>query len=353
MVAPIRKRHPAYHVLTNLSSSRFLSPVGFLLALAILVFHATTTRIDSSFDGGNIVLVGDTILRSTNTTAPVSESRSSGENPSSLLADKPVFVPERTKWKASFDTEYEVCFVTSVYSASTKNSDRPPDVNEIRSANPTFRFFAFSNLSGLDAPGWTIIHKNFTNYRRFITQSRWAKFMGWQNPEVHKCQAVFYMDGFCGPKLKHSERYKNLSLAIHESDCGLFQNPHEVAKGPLHELDRVLVRDKDIEKNVRATKAYLLAQPDFRPEAQLYANHYIGYDPKNPKFQEAASFFWEVYSREEGSWRDQPLWGYVLDHFRIKPARLGTFKALFKEYFKRMGHAGHRYNEKADANALT
>ena len=255
-------------------------------------------------------------------------------------------------WKASPETPYEVCFVTSVYASTPEAADSPPDVREIREANPTFAFFAFSCLDPLEAPGWTMKRKTFGQYKRFITQSRWAKFMAWQDDDVHGCQAVFYMDGFCGPKLKHSDRYKRLAKAIHESEFGLFQNRHEIAKDPLDELNRIVQRKKDIAKNVEASKAWLVAQPDFHADIPMYANHYIGYDPKNIRFQQATQFFWDRYSLEVDSWRDQPLWSYVLDHFQIKPIRLGTFKALFKEYYKRMGHGGHRYDVQADNNAV-
>lgn len=264
-------------------------------------------------------------------------------------------LPEATNFIATNDTFYEVCFLTSVYSSSVKTADRPPSVEKIREENPTFQFLAFTNLPAIDAPGWKVILQSFgSQYRRYITQSRWPKFLGWKHPSVQGCQAVFYMDGFCGPKRKHADRYKRLAKAIRESEQGLFQNQHEKAIGPLEELDRLLKRRKDISKNVRASKEWLQAQPDFRPNATtLYANHYLGYDPKNPVFQEATQFFWNRYSLEKDSWRDQPLWSYVLDHFHITPTRLGTFEALFKEYYKRMGHGGHRYTEEADNNAAS
>jgi hypothetical protein len=143
-----------------------------------------------------------------------------------------------------------------------------------------------------------------------------------------------------------------LARAISASEFGLFQNKHEDATGPLDELDRVLARNKDILKNVEASKAWLLSQPDFRASCTMYANHYLGYDPKNIHFQKAAQFFWDHYSLEQDSWRDQPLWSYVLDRYSITPSRLGTHKALFREYWKRTGHAGHRYNEKTDNDAV-
>jgi hypothetical protein len=278
-------------------------------------------------------------------------SRADARGPQQVLRASEL--PDATGWKASMDTPYEVCFVTSIFSASPDTSDRPPDITDIQEDNPSFRFFAFTNMPDLDAPGWTVMVKDFSQYRRYITQSRWAKFMGWKDPSVQGCQAVFYMDGFCGPKLKHSERYKRLAKAIHDSEFGLFQNQHEVAEGPIDELDRILVRHKDIANNVEASKAWLVAQPDFRRDALIYENHYIGYNPKSAVFQQAAQFFWDRYSLEQDSWRDQPLWSYVLDHFHITPTRLGTFEALFKEYYKRMGHAGHRYNAGADSNAAT
>jgi hypothetical protein len=66
----------------------------------------------------------------------------------------------------------------------------------------------------------------------------------------------------------------------------------------------------------------------------MYVNTFIGYNPKNPHFREAAQFFWDHYSLEQDSWRDQPLWAYVLYKYKIRPTRLGTFKALFLQVFK-------------------
>jgi hypothetical protein len=87
-------------------------------------------------------------------------------------------------FSATPETQYEVCFVTSVYSSSANAADHPPSVQDMKEQNPTFRFFAFTNLADLQAPGWTVLVKNLTRYKRFITQSRWAKFMAWTDPLV-------------------------------------------------------------------------------------------------------------------------------------------------------------------------
>lgn len=85
---------------------------------------------------------------------------------------------------ATPDTQYELCFVTSVYSSSPREADRPPTVEAIAGQNPSFRFFAFTNLPSLYAPGWKVVVKPLDQYKRYITQSRWAKFMAWEDPEI-------------------------------------------------------------------------------------------------------------------------------------------------------------------------
>eukprot|EP00980_Cylindrotheca_fusiformis_P029092 scaffold22715_cov128-Cylindrotheca_fusiformis.AAC.3 len=256
-----------------------------------------------------------------------------------------------TTFVATPGNQFEMCFVTSVYAPSTREGDRPPSVEAIQEQNPTFRFFAFTNLPDLQAPGWNVMVKKFSQYKRSITQSRWAKFMAWTDPTISKCQAVIYMDGFCKPKEKHSALYKQLAREIAASEFGLFQNRHEVDLGPLVELDRIVKKHKDIQKNVDASIAWLLSQPDFQRNITMYVNTFIGYNPKSPHFREAAQFFWDHYSLEQDSWRDQPLWAYTLHKFKIRPKRLGTFKALFLQIFRNMGRGGHRYNETANVNA--
>ena len=161
------------------------------------------------------------------------------------------------------------------------------------------------------------------------------------------------MDGFCRPKEKHAERYKRMAKAIHDSPEGLFQNRHEVDQGPLHELNRIVAKNKDIRPNVEASKKWLMQQPDFDANLPMFVNTFIGYNPKSAKFRQVAQFFWDRYSLELDSWRDQPLWSYSLHKFKVHPQKLGTYKALFQQVWKNMARGGHRYNKAADSNAQT
>jgi hypothetical protein len=116
----------------------------------------------------------------------------------------------------------------------------------------------------------------------------------------------------------------------------------------LGEFKAILKLKKDIEKNVDKSIAWLNALPDFHNNCTLYANWYFGFDPTNANFQKAMQFFWDHYSREEDSWCDQPLWGYSLEFFHLKPIPMNK---LFEQQAARKGHKGHKYNKNSDNDA--
>lgn len=160
-------------------------------------------------------------------------------------------------------------------------------------------------------------------------------------------QAVFYLDAYCRPRQQHLQRFKKVALQLAQSRYGIAQDEHAFGLGALVEFERIISKRKDIPENVDKSIAWLQAQPDFSANCTLYSNQYIAYDPKSYPFQKATQFLWNHYSLEQDSWRDQPLWCYVLNRFNITPASSfnNPLKAMFKEYKHRMGHGGHQYNE--------
>ena len=101
---------------------------------------------------------------------------------------------------------YELCFVKSVYSATPENFEEadeiPPISSEFMQNYPQIGFFLFTNIMSPDyAQGWTKLNPPHVSstYSRTITQSRYGKFMAWQQPEIGnkgRCRAVVYTDGF-------------------------------------------------------------------------------------------------------------------------------------------------------------
>jgi len=220
--------------------------------------------------------------------------------------------------------------VTSVYGSSAETSDRPPDVSELqRIVYPESKFYVFTNMEDLEAPGWIKVIRKF-DFKRFITMSRWPKFMAWQDPMIQSCRTVFYMDGYVTPAPEHKADILEIANGIQKSDIGMAQNAastkHRLENHTLvDELKYIIRTEKDIMSNINATALWLQEQPDFkeRNRCQVYDNCLIGYDPRNPNFQRAAAMFWDLYSSEEYTWRDQPFWCFTLDKLGMKPISMG------------------------------
>lgn len=175
----------------------------------------------------------------------------------------------------------EVCFITSIYGKTAAMADKPGDFKNFKlfeQAGPnTFAFFLYTNLEDLRAPGWHKIIKRDLPYRRYITQSRWGKFMGWKDPELQWCKTIFYFDGHFEPRNHNAKFFLDMAAKIRKSDVGLAQVRHPMPDQTLlAEFQLILNYKKDIPKNVEASIKWFEAQPDFFNNCTLYANWYFG-----------------------------------------------------------------------------
>ena len=92
---------------------------------------------------------------------------------------------------------------------------------------------------------------------------------------------------------------------------------------------------------------WITAQPDYDPVGIMYENTVFGYDPANACFQEVTNTFWRRYSLEKDSWRDQPLWSYVVGKHKVTPMHL-DWRRLYDRQFQNKGH--HHYESDQDIN---
>jgi hypothetical protein len=248
-----------------------------------------------------------------------------------------------------------ICFVTAQFTTSAKRADKlfNPENRAVQlSQSPAVKFFAFTNLEDLEVPGWNVIVKDFgTQYKRFITQSRWPKFQGFKDPIIQQeCKVVFYIDGNIVPKGSLMS-FQNEARRILNSDVKLSQYKHsEPDNNPEWEFVRIIKHRKDIKENVRKSIQWLRSQPDYSLDCQMYENNRFGYAIDSKEFKDAANFFWDHYSKEEDSWRDQPLWCYSLHRQNTVPLEIP--KSLWKVEFQRSGIGGHKYTESTNENAL-
>jgi hypothetical protein len=172
--------------------------------------------------------------------------------------------------------------VTSIFGQDLKRADKPSNVKDLIDCS-RYRFFIFTNLRRLNAPGWTKIVKDDLPYQRMITQSRWGKFLAWQEPQVrHSCRIVFYMDGYVKPRLLDSTEHKLFEgLAgnlTQKGTVGLAQVLHPTFQGlSLEEIFQgILFRNKDVPENTNVTFKWLQSQPDYQTHLPYYLNKYFG-----------------------------------------------------------------------------
>lgn len=236
-----------------------------------------------------------------------------------------------------------ICFLVSIYGKWASTVDKVFPVRKLPFYElPYYNFFGFTNLPRWDRPGWTRVVRNFPEYRRFITQSRWPKFQAWKDEQIQaNCSVVFYMDSITEP-IGSSKQFQKLARQVLDSDVGFAQYRHPGGGGAFTEFKRIAKVGKDQMSNIQRSKEWLSNQSDFSNNCTLYENRYIAYAVNSTSFQKATDFFWDRYSKEVDSWRDQPLWCYVLQHFNLTPLTLEHTK-LFRMTHRRMGKNKHKY----------
>lgn len=247
----------------------------------------------------------------------------------------------------------EVCFITASYSKDAAGMDQLVVVNN---HSPYLRFFLFTNLNDKEwkTPGWTKIVTTF-NYKRMITHSRYGKFMGWKHPQVQECQAVFYMDACLRPT-QNQKLWRDLSgIIASDTTAGLMQSLHPKNRsGVVGEFLAIQNSKKDIQANIVTSLQWMIGQKDLDPDAPIYLNENFGYNPKSPIYQKVSQAFWDHYSLEEDSWRDQPLWAFMLHRFNVTPMPYPpqVYDKLWgRNRGKLLGHHGHEYKSEKDVLA--
>ena len=251
----------------------------------------------------------------------------------------------------------DICFVTAEFSESIQLADQVPllaDPTMMR--NPT-RNFIFTNLPNYSTPqGWERIVLSDLPYKRMITMSRWPKFLGWQHPRLAgKCQIIFYGDAYLlNPQ--NESAWQCMAQLILDSEVGLMQNKqmgsnHKPVKGPGVELRKNARIGKVSWESANITIQWLKNQSDYQLGIPVYKNAIFGYDPSTSKFQSFVNDFWKEYSKEIGSWRDQPYWAYFLFKHHMTPIKFPFDPLPLGEQGQR-GHNDHIYVKPMQRNGI-
>jgi hypothetical protein len=178
-----------------------------------------------------------------------------------------------------------ICFVTSIFGASVEMSDQPPNVANIfrNDTASDYDFFLFTNLENLTSPGWTNIVLTDLPYRRFITQSRWGKFVGWRHKDLAHCGTVIYTDGYVKPQSKKGlAPFRKIAAQVAQSEAGLAQVTHNMDGRRISGILNLLVENKkDVAANTEASWKWFQEQPDFDNKSHYYLNKWFGKFPRD------------------------------------------------------------------------
>lgn len=247
----------------------------------------------------------------------------------------------------------EVCFITASYSKDAEEMDKLVVVNN---HSPYLRFFLFTNLNDEEwnTPGWSKIVTSF-DYKRMITHSRYGKFMGWKHAEVQECKVAFYMDACLRPTQNQTLWRGLAEMIASDESAGLMQSLHPKNRtGVVGEFLAIQNSKKDVPANIVTSLQWMIAQKDLDPKAPIYLNENFGYNPKSPVYQRVSQAFWDHYSMEEDSWRDQPLWAFMLHRYNVTPMPYppNVYDNLWgRNRGKLLGHNGHEYKSEKDVLA--
>lgn len=171
-------------------------------------------------------------------------------------------------------TKYSGCIITSIFGKSPKYSDPVVNMTALQANYSSYAFLLFTNMPEIVTPGWHKILFFDRNLRRFITMSRFPKFMAWRISAIRRlCKTIFYYDGLYRP-FGTSNDIDNVSSIIHHHPAGLSQikHSHNLTK----ELDLIVGGRKDTKENIMKTKQWLVSQPDFSWDCELYRNDVFG-----------------------------------------------------------------------------
>jgi hypothetical protein len=250
---------------------------------------------------------------------------------------------------SSDDINPRICFVTAQFLTNLMQADRlmNPMTRMDLYRSPNHYFLAFTNHPNFRPRGWTVLLRNYSDYRRDITKSRWPKFQGFNDPTIQsRCDVVFYMDGPC-VVIGNTSMFRTVAQQVLQSSVGLAQTPHPKGGTIEDEFLRIVHGSKDSVHNVNKSLIWMNSQGDYMPDIPIYQNKFFAYNPKSLSFQRLANFFWDHYSLEQDSWRDQPLWAYSLHHLNMTPLVLSN-TTLIKDVSRNRGMNGHRYDEAAE-----
>ena len=216
-----------------------------------------------------------------------------------------------------------IAFITSVFGY---NGNDPKKFEKIKGA----QYFLFTDRpeSSFDTD-WEIINiagiLDIVNLDCNVRKSRYCKFMGWSVLEAMGgvFDYVYYCDVHLSPN--HHLNWPELSKYISHHDFPFIQDVHsdpEIRKkGIKQELKAIIKHERDTGEQVDKTTRYLEKRlPDVDLDSpKFFQNTVFGYEYQSKLVRFIFATFWGHYSKNDITFRDQPLWNAILKKYKLIP----------------------------------
>ena len=242
----------------------------------------------------------------------------------------------------------KLCFTSALFCEKEKldQLDKPGHFER----NEKYDYFLFTNLDpDLFDTSWDVINiaenENIKNINCQIKKSRYTKFLSWDYFESINSEydVVFYCDAWIIPNNK--KNWEAFAKKISENAKFPFaQADHnkEVCRtgGINAEFERILISDRDTSQSIEYTKKFLQKYDNsvHFDYPQYFENTCFGYDFNSKIVREITNELWNLYTTNEISYRDQPLWNFLLLKHNVVPIKQNDLKdnsiVLTKEYKK-------------------
>lgn len=171
------------------------------------------------------------------------------------------------------------------------------------------------NFTKYENSGWTLqeLDHDFCKNVKInnILKNRYIKFQLHKEINILDYDMIVYCDGYMVPK--SCNIWTTFSSCVKE--FGIVQKLHK--RNIYQECRAIHEKHKDTKTNMNNMIRYFKSLSV--PPIHMYENTAFCYDPSNMKIIQVLDEFWSLYRHLNITYRDQPLWSYILYKNELNP----------------------------------
>lgn len=157
-----------------------------------------------------------------------------------------------------------------------------------------------------------------------ILKNRYVKFQLHHIIDISQYALIVYCDGYMFPK--KSEVWLKYSNFAKKN--GIVQQLHK--RNIYDECEAIYNCKKDTKENMEKLKNYFKSL-NIPSSIKMYENTAFCYNPSNENVKNVMNDFWNLYTSLNITYRDQPLWAYMMYKNNMNPH---IVKKLFLQFSK-------------------